>query len=292
MIIPRRFFLQQGVLFLAATGGKPGELLAAVNEKKETAIQFGILTDVHYADKETADSRYYRNSIPKIRRCIEDFHAAQLDFVIELGDFIDAAKTVEEETRYLKTIDKEYQKAGKRRYYVLGNHCVWTLTKKQFLEAIDQKQSYFSFDQGDFHFIVLDACFRSDGTAYGARNFEWTDTEIPAEERDWLKNVLNETEKKAIVFVHQRLDIPGHYTAKSAATVRKIMEQSGKVIAVFQGHFHKNDYHEINGIHYCTMAAMVEGTYPPNNAYGIVEIHKNGSIQINGFFHQSNYLYS
>jgi hypothetical protein len=45
---------------------------------------------------------------------------------------------------------------------VLGNHCVYTLTKQEFLDAVEQPQSYHSFDAGPFHFVVLDACFTSD----------------------------------------------------------------------------------------------------------------------------------
>ena len=48
-----------------------------------------------------------------------------------------------------------------------------------------QKKSYYSFDSGKFHFIVLDSCFRSDGQPYGRKNFEWTDPNIPAAEVDW-----------------------------------------------------------------------------------------------------------
>ena len=39
------------------------------------------------------------------------------------------------------------------------------------------------FDRGGFHFVVLDACFRSDGVPYGRKNFKWTDTKIPPAER-------------------------------------------------------------------------------------------------------------
>jgi len=54
--------------------------------------------------------------------------------------------------------------------------------------------------------------------------------------------------------------------------VRKVLEDSGKVVAVFQGHHHAGSYNLINGIHYYTLAAMCEGPYPENNAYAIVEV--------------------
>ena len=52
------------------------------------------------------------------------------------------------------------------------------------------------------------------------------------------------------MFAHQRLDVTNDYCIKNATDVRKVLEASGKVLAVFQGHNHKNDYNEIGGIHY------------------------------------------
>jgi len=122
---------------------------------------------------------------------------------------------------------------------------------------------------GGYHFVVLDACFRSDGEPYGRKNFNWTDSNIPAAEIEWLKGDLEKTTHKTIAFVHQRLDVEGHYGVKNAAEVRRVLEQSGNVLAVFQGHYHRNDLKEIGGIRYCTLVAMVEGAdnigYPQEN---------------------------
>jgi hypothetical protein len=54
---------------------------------------------------------------------------------------------------------------------------------------------------------------------------------------------------------------------------------SDKVLAVFQGHSHKNDPKEINGIHYCTLVAMVEGSGAENNGYSTMDILDGGTIR-------------
>ena len=59
------------------------------------------------------------------------------------------------------------------------------LTKEEFLDGVQQEQSYYSFDSGNLHFVALDACFRSDGQPYGPQNFVWTDPNIPADELEW-----------------------------------------------------------------------------------------------------------
>jgi hypothetical protein len=48
---------------------------------------------------------------------------------------VDAAPTAEEEIRFLKTINAILSKIECPRHYVLGNHCMATLTKEQFYET-------------------------------------------------------------------------------------------------------------------------------------------------------------
>ncbi len=97
---------------------------------------------------------------------------------------IDAADSVETELKYLTTVFSEFSAICADRHCVLGNHCVDTLTKQEFLQHVGQAKSYYSFDRGGLHFIVLDACFKSDGTPYGRKNFEWTDTHVPPQ--NWI----------------------------------------------------------------------------------------------------------
>jgi alkaline phosphatase len=227
-----------------------------------------------------------------MRECITRFNELKPDFVVELGDFVDAAPDAAGEIAHVKTIEAEYAKFKGDRHYVLGNHCIFTLTKQQFRDNCAMKKEFYSFDQGDFHFVILDACYKADGTPYGAKNNAWTDTEIPPVQREWLAGDLATTKKKTIIFVHQRLDVQNNYGVKSAPAVRKILEDSGKVLAIFQGHSHKNDYHEINGLHYCTLAAMIEGSGETNNAYAMLSLFKDNSIKVEGFRQQKAYQWS
>ncbi len=171
----------------------------------------------------------------------------------------------------------------------MGNHCVTTLNKDEFLGAVEQSKSYYSFDSGRFHFVVLDSCFRGDGQPYGRQNFDWTDPNIPRQQVEWLREDLETTTKKTIVFAHQRLDVNNQYGVKNAEEVRSVLEKSGSVLAVMQGHSHKNDHNEINGIHYCTLVAMVEGSGAHNNAFSLMEIAVDGGIRIDGFIKQDDY---
>jgi predicted phosphodiesterase len=286
MALGRRAFLRQSTLVLTASSLVASELRA---EHSQPILRVGLVTDLHYADKPAAGTRHYRETLGKLAEAARKFEQTSITFLVELGDFIDAANAVDVEQRYLTTINREFSTICQDRHYVLGNHCVDTLKKEEFLDGVEQLKSYYSFDRNGFHFIVLDACFRSDGQPYERKNFQWTDANIPAAELEWLQADLQASDQPVIVFAHQRLDVSNSHGVKNHAEVRRVMEASGRVRAVFQGHSHQNDLKEIGGIHYCTLVAMVEGSGQENNGYSILEIDAQETLRLTGFRKQKSY---
>ena len=286
----RRAFVSNGTLVLAAAAGLGlQKSITAANASPSISLRIGLITDLHHADKPAAGSRFYRETIKKLNSAAEEFQTSGLDFVVELGDLIDAADSVETELSYLRTINREFSKLSTDRHYVLGNHCVDTLTKTEFLQEVGQKESYYSFDRAGFHFILLDACFRNDGVPYGRKNSKWNDANIPPAELEWLREDLQSTKLPTIVFVHQRLDVTTDHGVKNCVDVRDILKNSGHVLAVFQGHSHQNDLKDIDGIHYCTLVAMVEGSGLENNGASVLELHDDGTIHVTGIRKQKSY---
>ncbi|TDU64561.1 alkaline phosphatase [Prosthecobacter fusiformis] len=286
----RRAFIHQGSLCLAGLGA--GKILAAETEA-QPILRVGLMTDLHYADKEATKTRFYREALSKLDEAVEFMNREKPAAVIELGDFIDQAPTVEQELEWLKTMEQHYAKLAMPRHYVLGNHCVGTLTKAEFAAHTGAALSgYSSFEKNGIRFILLDACFREDGIAYGRSNFHWKDCHIPAQELSWLKDELARATGPVIVMAHQRLDMDVAHAVKNAAEVRAILEQSKKVLAVFQGHSHKNDLQQINGIPYCTLVAMIEGSGQENNGYTLLDVLPDSSLRLNGFRKQTSHIFT
>lgn len=277
----RKTFLQTS---LALIGGAalPGRLSA---KKENVFIRFGIVTDVHYADKEPNIGRYYKQSVDKLRECVDVMNKEQVHFLIELGDFKDNSDPPEEEKtlQYLSTIENELQRFNGPCYHVLGNHDEDSISKKQFLARVKnggftEAKNYYSFEKSGFQFLVLDANFTSKGIAYDKGNFDWKDCHIPPEQLEWLKHKLQDNALPTVIFIHQRLDSfysLRHYCPDNADTVRHILEKAGNVLAVFQGHDHRGGINTINNIPYYTLKAVIEGNGPENNSYAIVEIKKD-----------------
>jgi alkaline phosphatase len=255
-------------------------------------VRFGLITDLHYADKPPAGTRYYRETPTKLAEAAGRFRQDRPDFLVELGDLIDSSGSVEADLDCLKRISGDVSGVSEARHYVLGNHCVDVLTKDEFLGCVGQERSFYSFDSGGRHFVVLDACFRSDGEPYGRKNSKWTDANIPSHEVEWLRADLAGASTPVVVLAHQRLDVGRPYGVGNAPEIRGLLEGSGKVRAVFQGHSHKNDHREIAGVHYVTLVAMIEGSGAESNGYATVDLDEDGSIRVHGFRKQQTYSWT
>lgn len=290
----RRAFLVQGTLFITGANMIPAlasNEIFADSAVDEPILRVALMSDIHFAEKEPRINRYYKESLSKLQAAAKTLEKQKLDFLVELGDFIDSVGSVDGDKKNLRTVNDELAKIASLRHYVLGNHCVETLTKEEFLAEVGQEKSYYSFDRNGYHFVVLDGTFRQDGIPYGRKNADWKDTKFPKEEIEWLKEDLADTKLPAILFLHQRLDLENlhAYSVKNADEIRAVLEASEKVRLVVQGHYHKGDYKEIAAIPYCTLSAVIEGSGETNNAFSLLEITQNGNMKLHGFFKQKNH---
>ena len=292
MNISRRKFVLTTVTLI---GAAPFTGLS-LQTKKFKPVRFGLVTDIHYADRKPNINRYYKESLAKVRECVDLMNEQQVDFLIEIGDLKDEGNPPKETDtlRFLATIENEFKRFKGPLHHVLGNHDHDSISKQQFLKGISnynfpEALNFYSFNKGSFHFVVLDANYTSEGKPYDRGNFDWKDSHVPEDQLVWLKKDLTQNRIPTIVFIHQQLDTPGFeeshkiYCPDNAAEVRKIIEASGNVIGVFQGHYHPGSLNKINNIYYYTLKAVIEGSGPGNNNYAIVEIGEDLVTRIKGF---------
>ncbi|WP_455628928.1 metallophosphoesterase family protein [Parabacteroides chinchillae] len=286
----RRMFFKKscgGMAVLACSGFH----LPEENEK----VRFGLITDLHFAHKEKWETRFYEQSKQKLEEAIHVFNNEKLDFLIELGDLKDQAILPDrvQTLSFLDEIETTLRTFNKPVYHVLGNHDMDSISKQDYLEHTRnegkaQGKTFYSFIWQGVKFIVLDANFNEDGSDYDCGNFVWTKAMIPAGQKIWLKKELEESKYPVVVFVHQLLDafsdISKDVCVSNADEIVDVLEQSRKVIAVFQGHHHYGHYSFKEGIHYFTMKGMIEGSLPDNNSFAVVEIDKDLNIYLDGFY--------
>jgi hypothetical protein len=286
--VDRRDFLtaSAAALFGLAAGG-----CRSLVATRGPSLRFGMLTDFHYADAPRSGTRYYRESPGKIREAVAKLREERVEFLAALGDLKDmVAREPDTKTlSYLVAVEDELKKFGGPLYHALGNHDMDNLSKTQVLSValntgITPNRSFYAFSRGGVRFITLDACYTQDGRDYDHNNFgDYRNTWVPAAQLAWLRAELAATREPVIVFCHQRLDAAGDPFVKNSAEVRAELERPGKVLAAFHGHDHPGAHTVVNGIHYYTLKALVEGSGPENNAYAVAEVHPDLGITITGF---------
>lgn len=216
--------------------------LHSCNTKKGT-LKFAIASDFHAQDIPDGKERV----LSFIRTANEE----DVDFIIELGDFCRLDSMGQE-------ILAGWNSYKGDKYHVIGNHDMDNYDYKEYTKGMKMPGRYYSFDKGDFHFIVLDGNNVFDGQKYYhyAKANYFVDAKrrayIDPEQMEWLKKDLAATEKKCVLFSHQSIDT----FMNNGADVRRILEdenvRSGfkKIVLAFSGHNHSNYTKEINGITY------------------------------------------
>ena len=107
-------------------------------------VKFGIISDVHRSHTFDAYER--------LEVFMKRVEKEKPDFIISLGDF---ANAIPENEVFTKLFTSSQTPA----YHVLGNHEMDNVDKKDAVAFLGMPSSYYSFDTGGYHCVVLDANF-------------------------------------------------------------------------------------------------------------------------------------
>lgn len=250
----------------------------------EQSCRIALATDSHYALKEDLEEKVYSDALLKMKEFVNTVNQLDCDFAIHLGDFKDEDPEPREATTldYLHKMELEFSKYEGPRLHCLGNHDLDSITKRQFLDnvvnsGIETDSGYYSFDLHSLRFLVLDANYDELGQDhYFQAGGDWQKPYIPAKQLTWLEETLASSPFSCVVFIHHPLYAyvkNGHsYCVVNHMAVRSVLESSGKVLAVLNGHMHEEMFHEINNIRYLALNSMLEGTFVQRNCFYVLEI--------------------
>ena len=241
---------------------------------------FAAFADPHYAQRDPHIGRFYRQSPEKLRQCLPAFSAPDVDFVVCLGDLVDGTRADAEE---MAALAKE---AGKPVCYAAGNHDLAALPRETLQSIFDwpDPNGYYAFTVNGIRFLVLDTNHDGDSD----RLPPWDVTSIDARQLAWLRAQLADP-KPTVVFAHANLDdrrrpdgTRDPHVIVNHAEVRSILEASGQVHLVVQGHCHAGACTHQNGIEYLTLRAMVQGL--SENDAAIITVRSDGTHTIRRLF--------
>jgi 3',5'-cyclic AMP phosphodiesterase CpdA len=251
-----------------------GSTIGALSDESDV-VRFGVVTDIHAHDTDSPiEGKWMTHTEERLAAFTDAMNASAPDFVVELGDFVngwvilgadpgDPARIPD----VLAWADGLYAAFDGARYHVVGNHDVYNLDKERYRAVLGIDSTYYSFDVGAYHFVVLDVQFAEDGSDL-ADTYTGVAGSVPKVELDWLRADLATSDRPTIVFIHQMLDAYieewGRALIANQSEARAALVEDGDVIAVFQGHDHDNAYRLIDGIHYVTFEALVDQGTPPS----------------------------
>jgi len=239
----RKFINQLGFGTVAAL--VPSTLLSFTPSSfTDKALNFGIVSDVHKDLMPDANQR--------LETFINQAQERDVDFIIQMGDFCFGEK----KNKDFLNIWEQYKGP---KYHVLGNHDMDRNSKEEMLDFWGMPKTYYSYDIGGYHFIVLDPNFLyQDGKYidYKLANF-YVDSKIRTfvndEQIEWFKADLEATKLPTIVFSHQSL----WHGVKNRLALQKIMEtHKEKVICSLNGHNHTDYHFKQNDIDYIGINSM------------------------------------
>lgn len=253
-------------------------------------IRFFLVTDIHYG----LDRKKKLGS--KAKGLVEDFvkaaNSEDLDCVVDMGDRVNTYDN-NTDKRFMKELKAEFNKVSAPIHSILGNHDLHNLSRKENEEIMDSPANSYSREIGGVKMLFFNP---------GLNVMKHKGLKVRDKDIEWLKAELDASDKPCILFSHIPLDNfeeddkealkrdgwPNLSYFERGPEIRKILEDSGKVIACFSGHHHRNKQSTINGIHYITHQSLIqrieEEPETPCGAYSRVEIDGE-EIRITGFGH-------
>jgi 3',5'-cyclic AMP phosphodiesterase CpdA len=294
--VKRKAFIQNSAA-LIGTSLLPAGLLAADEKKKP--LRFAHLTDIHVKpglvpEKGMATALQHIQRLP-----------GKIDFIINGGDAImDGLEKTKEQTEEQFNLFKKIlqQENSLPVYHTIGNHDVWGWFIKEnkpdndrlygktwVVETLQLQNRYYSFEKGNWHFIVLDSTQLNPAGGYIAL--------LDTAQLDWLQQELKQVAPDKFICIVSHIPIlsicAGLFFNKTEPngdlktqrnlmhtdflTLKKIFLPYPNIKLCISGHIHLQDEVEYLGIKYWCNGAVSgnwwKGAFQEfEPAYAVIEL--------------------
>lgn len=258
-----------------------------------------LLTDIHSWSDTNYPHRKWPNYINSFWEKLESSIlmlrkvALTIDLVINLWDFIHETSLSEDIEQYKRAKDI-LESLWKPVLHVSGNHDLVYMDRNTLGEIWWTDRLFYYRDFGWFRHIILDG--NRDGNKQGIVE-KWQKYRFDLDQIDWLRQVLLQSILPCVVYSHFPIDEQdvsnNYYWSESPNSherafpiwyqeVRRILEESKKVLAVFNGHTHFRHQMKINDILYVNVASFAEnnGEWEAIGEYAIADFSQ-GWMNIN-----------
>ena len=235
-------------------------------------IKFAVFTDLHYD--------HVPDGLQRVESFVTNIKNADVDFVIELGDFC----SPKQENQVLIDI---LDSIGKPHYHLIGNHDSDVFPKEEAIKFLNMENNFYSFKYGKVKFIALDTCFIKNNNGYqpySKRNYQRTLSiypVLPDYEIEWLENQLRDDSEYFVIFSHHSFENEfakrGVYNREEVRNlINGVNEQGKKVLLCINGHDHGDSVKKIGQTFYFGLNSMSYIWFGPQYEHFCYsdEIHK------------------
>ena len=241
-------------------------------------LKIGIVGDMHLGPL-----AYFRGELRKMGSESEEQTARFVkamnetfkpDIVLNLGDIIQEVGDPELDLGRYRRIFTILEGLDAPIYPTVGNHDLIGMTREELLPLWHEQTAfgrleanqrgaegrlYYRFQAGEFEFLVLES--HEERTKYIA---------LDEEQIAWLERSLLNGTGPVVVVVHHSLadqdttgsvwfeDYPQLALIRERVRVRELMASSGRVVAVINGHLHRNNITWHDEIPYITVQSLIE----------------------------------
>lgn len=257
----------------------------------------GIIADCQYCDCDIKWGNYYKKAPERLKEAVTELNKHKLAYTIHLGDFID------QRFSSFDSIIPTWNKLQSTSYHVLGNHDfeVADSLKSELFDKLNLKKRYYSIENNDWKFLVLDG---TDLSFYGALDsLKKKETQImfdriekdslpyakpyngglSKEQFNWIEQELEsakENNQHVGFYCHFPLTPINNGNLWNTKELLELIKKNNHVKLFMNGHKHEGAYDFKNGVHYLTFKGMVKTA--DSTSYAIADFYKD-SVIIKGY---------